>query len=90
MAKKEKEKEKEKDEDKKKKGKEKPAVTQKMLDDAPQSITVMIDGQSIIGDKKEYSSGSVGWNVTGKVVISGVKCQISANIIIVGSKNVKR
>lgn len=87
MAKKEKEK---KDEGKKKKEKSKPVVTQKMLDDAPQSITVVIDGQSVVGDKKEYSSGSVGWNVTGKVVISGVKCQVSANIIIVGSKNVKR
>jgi len=81
---------KEKDEDKKKKEKPKPVVTEKMLDDAPQSITVVIDGQSVVGDKKEYSSGSVGWNVTGKVVISGVKCQVSANIIIVGSKSVKR
>ena len=87
MAKKEKEKEKD---NSKKKGKEKPTVTEKMLDDAPQSITVMIDGQSVVGDKKEYSSGSVGWNVTGKVIIGGVKCQVSANIIIVGSKNVKR
>ena len=83
-------KEKEKEDSKKKKEKSKPVVTQKMLDDAPQSITVVIDGQSVVGDKKEYSSGSVGWNVTGKVVISGVKCQVSANIIIVGSKNVKR
>jgi len=83
-------KEKEKEEGKKKKEKSKPVVTEKMLDDAPQSITLMIDGQSVVGDKKEYSSGSVGWNVTGKVVISGVKCQVSANIIIVGSKNVKR
>jgi hypothetical protein len=88
MAKKEKEKE-ERTKGKEKK-KEKPSVTQKMLDDAPQSITVVIDGQSVVGDKKDYSSGSVGWNVTGKVVVSGVKCQVSANIIIVGSKNVKR
>lgn len=89
MAKKEKEKENEKDASKKK-GKEKPAVTVKMLDDAPPSITVAVDGQTIVGDKKEFSSGSVGWNVTGKVVIGGVKCQVSANIIIVGSKDVKR
>lgn len=87
MAKKEKEKEKDAG---KKKGKEKPTVTEKMLDDAPQAITVVIDGQSVVGEKKEYSSGSVGWNVTGKVVISGIKCQVSANIVIVGSKNVKR
>ena len=87
MAKKEKEKEKDVE---KKKGKEKPAVTEKMLDDAPPAITVTVDGQSIVGDKKEFSSGSVGWNVTGKVVIGGVKCQVSANIIIVGSKDVKR
>ncbi|NRH21060.1 hypothetical protein HOO68_03380 [Candidatus Gracilibacteria bacterium] len=85
MAKKE-----EKKDEKKKKEKEKPSVTQKMLDDAPQSITVVVDGQSVVGDKKEFTSGSVGWNVTGKVVIGGVKCQVSANIIIVGSKNVKR
>lgn len=63
-------------------------VTEKQLDDAVSVIEVVVGGQTLIGEKKEFSSGSVGWNVNGKVVISGLKCQVSANIIIVGSKKI--
>lgn len=75
--------------DKKKGDKPKTQVTEKQIDDAAPSVEVVVDGQKLLGEKKDFSSGSVGWNVNGKVVISGLKCQVSANIIIVGSKNVK-
>jgi len=78
------------EDDKQKKGeKKKQLPTEKQLDDAPMSIAISIDGQSLVGDKREFSSGSVGWNASGKVVISGLQCQVSCNIVIVGSKDVK-
>jgi len=81
---------KEKEKEEKKGGaKQKTQVTAKQIDDAAPSVEVVVDGQKLLGEKKDFSSGSVGWNVNGKVVISGLKCQVSANIIIVGSKNVE-
>jgi len=80
------------EEETKKKGKEKekPKLTEAMLDAAPLSIAVAVEGQALAGDKKNFSSKSVGWNVNGKVVIGGLKCQVSCNIVIIGSKDVKR
>ena len=64
-------------------------LTVAMIDNAPLSVKASIEDQPIVGTKKEFSSGSVGWNFNGKVVIGGLKCQVSANVIIVGSKNLK-
>jgi len=77
------------DEKPKKGEKKKQLPTAKQLDDAPTAISLSVDGQSISGDKREFSSGSVGWNASGKVVIGGLQCQVSCNIVIVGSKDVK-
>lgn len=83
MAKKEKEK-------KVKVEKAKQLPTKKQLDDAVSAIVVAVDGQQIAGSKKAFSSGSVGWNANGKVVISGLTCQVSCNVVIVGSKDSKK
>ena len=69
--------------------KKKQLPTSKQLDDAPAAVAVTVDGQAVSGTKKEFSSGSVGWNANGKVVIGGLQCQVSCNIVIVGSKDVK-
>lgn len=66
--------------------KQKQAPTKKQLDDAVAAIAVLVDGQQVVGSKKEFSSGSVGWNANGKVVIGGLTCQVSCNVVIVGSK----
>lgn len=50
------------------------------------TITVMIGDQPLIGIFKEFSTGSKGWNANGKAVIDGEKCQVSCNIVVVGSK----
>lgn len=52
----------------------------------PEAITVQIDGQSIICSLREFSSGNKGYNANGKVLVGGKKCQVSGNIIIIGSK----
>lgn len=33
-----------------------------------------------------FSTGSKGWSAMGKIVVDGVRCQVSCNIIIIGSK----
>lgn len=67
-----------------KKGKALPTVAQ--LDAMKMAIPVVIDGQSMIGGKRTFKKGSVGYNVSGKVVIDGLICQVSCNVIVVGSK----
>lgn len=78
-----------KDEEKKGKEKSKQLPTTKQLDDAPSAIVVMVDGQQVTGTKKEFSTGSTGWNANGKVVIGGLQCQVSCNVTIIGSKMTK-
>ena len=51
-----------------------------------QMLPVTIDGQSLTASFKDFSTGSKGWNINGKVVIDGLKCQVSGNIVILGSK----
>lgn len=75
---------------KKKVEKQKQLPTKKQLDEAVASIPVTVDGQSIAGEKKSFSSGSVGWNANGKVSIGGLICQVSCNVVIVGSKDSKK
>jgi hypothetical protein len=53
-------------------------------------LAVTINGQSLEAEVKEFSTGSLGWNINGKITveIEGVRVpvQIGANLIIVGSK----
>ena len=56
------------------------------LKDYKQSISVSVEGQGVVGTIREFSTGSIGYNVNGKVVIDGHKCQVTGNIVIVGSK----
>lgn len=52
----------------------------------PESVSVVFDGQTLVGEHKGFSSGSLGYNVNGKVIIGGIRCQVSCNIIAIGSK----
>ncbi len=52
----------------------------------PENITLQIDGQSVICSLREFSSGNKGYNANGKVLVGGKRCQVSGNIIIIGSK----
>lgn len=64
--------------------------TRKQLDDMRNAIQVTIEGQPMVGTKREFESGSVGYNINGKIVIDGLVCQVSANITAVGSKQLAR
>ena len=54
--------------------------------EVPKVISVTIGDNNLNGEFKEFSTGSKGWGVHGKVFINGVKCQVSCNIVIIGSK----
>ncbi len=40
----------------------------------------------LIAKKVTFSTGSVGYRVTGKVDICGHRCQVAGNIVVIGSK----
>jgi hypothetical protein len=54
-------------------------------------LAITIDGQSHTADVKSFSTGSVGWNVNGKVTVmvngQAVRCQCSLNLTAIGSKD---
>lgn len=74
--------------------KEKKATNKKAVNDAhanftecPQNITIAFpDGQQLIASKKEFKTGSLGYNVSGKVLIADQKFQVACNLILIGSK----
>ena len=58
--------------------------------DVRQMLEVDIAGTKLSGEFRTFSSGSKGWYITGKALIDGVKCQVGCNIIVIGSKPVKK
>jgi ribosomal protein S26 len=71
-----------------KKGKVLP--TREAIDKMKMAIPVVIDGQPLIGSKKQFKKGSVGYNTSGKIIIDGCVCQVSCNIVVVGSKELAK
>jgi len=55
---------------------------------ADKMATIIIDGAStsMIAKEKVFSTGSRGYNVTGKIFISGKRYQVNCNIVEIGSK----
>lgn len=67
------------------------AVSREQFRGKAKSISVVIDGKHYDAEVKEFSTGSFGWYLNGKVTveIDGVRVpvQIGANFTIVGSKD---
>ena len=57
-------------------------------------IRVVINGQEMLAEVKEFSTGSFGWNLNGKTVITvdgkPLSVQIGMNMTVVGSKEAER
>lgn len=53
---------------------------------AAKNIAVTIDGQPHVATPKIFSTGSVGYMLSGKVVLDNNKHQVSCSIVVVGSK----
>ena len=65
-------------------------ITRQQFRDGAKSVPVTIAGIPLIADAKEFSTGSLGWYLNGKVAIEvngvPVQVQIGLNLTIVGSK----
>ena len=57
-------------------------------------VRVVINGQEMLAELKEFSTGSFGWNLNGKTVITvdgkPLSVQIGMNMTVVGSKEAER
>ena len=57
-------------------------------------LKVTINGQDMLAEVKQFSTGSFGWYMNGKTVVSidgkAVSVQIGMNMTIVGSKDAER
>jgi len=50
-------------------------------------IAPLISGQSIAATVRKFSTGSVGYNLNGKVTLAdGTRLQVTGNAIVIGSK----
>lgn len=57
-------------------------------------LRVVINGQEMLAEVKQFSTGSFGWYMNGKTVVSidgkAVSVQIGMNLTVVGSKDAER
>ena len=57
-------------------------------------LRVSINGQEMLAEVKQFSTGSFGWYMNGKTVVSidgkAISVQIGMNMTVVGSKDAER
>jgi len=57
-------------------------------------LKVIINGQEMVAEVKEFSTGSFGWNINAKTTINvdgkALSVQIGMNMTVVGSKEAER
>jgi hypothetical protein len=62
--------------------------------DKAEPVKVVINGQELVADKREFSTGSFGWYYNGKINISVdgklLSVQVGLNLTVVGSKEAER
>jgi hypothetical protein len=69
-------------------------VTKTQFVEKAQPMRVSINGQEMLAEVKEFSTGSFGWYMNGKTVVEidgkAVSVQIGMNLTVVGSKEAER
>jgi hypothetical protein len=62
--------------------------------DKAEPVKVVVNGQELIADKREFSTGSFGWYYNGKIniLVDGkpLSVQVGLNLTVVGSKEAER
>lgn len=65
-------------------------VTRTQFKETAEPLKVVINGQDLIAEPKEFSTGSFGWFLNGKVLVpvggKNVSVQVGMNLTVVGSK----
>ena len=69
-------------------------VTRTQFLEKAEAVKVSINGQEIIADKREFSTGSFGWYYNGKISVTvdgkPLSIQVGLNLTVVGSKEAER
>ncbi len=69
-------------------------VTRKEFKEQAKPVEVVIDGNKLIAAAREFSTGSLGWNISNKMTIQigdkPVTVQVGLNLTIVGSKELPK
>lgn len=68
-------------------------VTRAQFKETAEPLKITIAGQELIAEPKEFSTGSFGWFINGKVLVpvggKNVSVQVGLNLTVVGSKETK-
>lgn len=69
-------------------------ITREQFRAAAKGIPIQINGVPLLAEAKEFSTGSFGWYLNGKLALdvggTPVQVQIGLNLTIVGSKNLPK
>jgi hypothetical protein len=49
-------------------------------------LALQVEGQTVIATPRVFSSGSCGYNASGKVQVGDDRIQVGGNLVIIGSK----
>ena len=70
------------------------SITRKHFQEHAKPVEVTVNGVPLLADVKEFSTGSLGWYLSGKTSINiggtPVSVQIGLNLTIVGSKELPK
>jgi hypothetical protein len=62
--------------------------------DKAEPVKVVVNGQELTADKREFSTGSFGWYYNGKITVQvdgkPLSVQVGLNLTVVGSKEAER
>ena len=65
-------------------------ITRQQFRDSAKPLTVTVNNVPLVAEPKEFSTGSLGWYLTGKTAVEvdgvPVSVQIGMNLTVVGSK----
>jgi hypothetical protein len=69
-------------------------VTRQEFAEKAKPVEVIIDGNKMMAVNREFSTGSLGWNISNKMTImvgdKAVTVQVGLNLTIVGSKDLPK
>jgi hypothetical protein len=69
-------------------------ISRKHFQENAKPVEVTINGVPLIAEAKEFSTGSLGWNISSKTTVNvggtPVNVQIGLNLTIVGSKDLPK
>ena len=69
-------------------------VSRAQFSEKAEPVKVVINGQEMLAEVKEFSTGSFGWNLNAKTIVTvdgkPLSVQIGMNLTVVGSKDAER